>query len=81
MVTRPVVEEGSCIRARRLLSLALDGEAALASVDELARHVGRCERCRRFATEVSAFTHELRSLRIGATRDRQTTSYSKGARQ
>ncbi len=77
---RPVVDEGNCIRARRLLSLALDGEAATAGVDELARHVRQCERCRRFAAQVSTFTYDLRSLRLGATRSRQATSYSKGAR-
>jgi predicted anti-sigma-YlaC factor YlaD len=77
---RPAVGERSCIRARRLLSLALDGEAATAGVDELARHVEQCERCRRFAAQVSAFTHDLRSLRLGGTQDQQATSYSKGAR-
>lgn len=61
---RLAFEDGRCIRARRALSLALDGEAGAADVLAAVRHINRCECCRRFATHVVAFTHELRSVRL-----------------
>lgn len=60
-----VVEGGTCIRARRLLSLALDGEAGPAEVLLAASHIGGCERCRQFAAHVVELTQELRSIRLG----------------
>ena len=57
-------DASSCIRARRALSLVLDGEAAAAEVLMAAVHIGRCEPCRQFAAQVVAFTRELRSGRL-----------------
>jgi predicted anti-sigma-YlaC factor YlaD len=59
-----VVNESSCARARRALSLVLDYEAELAEIEALAVHLGRCSACRRYAAVVSAFTRYLR--RVGA---------------
>jgi predicted anti-sigma-YlaC factor YlaD len=55
------VEDSRCIRARRMLSLALDGEAGASAVLVAASHVSRCERCHRFAVHVVELTHVLRS--------------------
>ena len=56
------VEDGNCIRARRMFSLALDGEAAASEVLMAATHIGSCEGCRQFAEHVVALTNELRSV-------------------
>jgi predicted anti-sigma-YlaC factor YlaD len=72
------VSERSCARARRALSLTLDGEASPGEVYGLASHLGRCEPCRRFTVQVGALTRALRSLRLDPNSDRTTTS-SKGA--
>jgi predicted anti-sigma-YlaC factor YlaD len=58
---RAAVEGETCVRARRTLSLALDGEAGAADVLKAASHLSRCQRCREFAVQVIAFTSELRS--------------------
>jgi predicted anti-sigma-YlaC factor YlaD len=76
---RPAVGDRSCIGARRMFSLALDGEASAADVGRAASHIGRCEPCRRFATHVFALTRVLRSChpaRAGAPGE-----LSKGARR
>jgi predicted anti-sigma-YlaC factor YlaD len=57
------VSEWSCARARRALSLVLDGEDAEGDVQSLAVHVGTCRACRGFATDVAELTRLLRSLR------------------
>jgi predicted anti-sigma-YlaC factor YlaD len=54
------VGEWSCARARRALSLVLDGEEAEGDVQSLAVHFGSCRNCREFAREVSAVTDHLR---------------------
>jgi predicted anti-sigma-YlaC factor YlaD len=76
---RPPVENGTCGGARRLFSVALDGEAAASDVLTAAMHIARCERCQRFAVRVVALTRELRAVRhdgSGAPRD---IDYSRGA--
>ena len=60
MTTRLAGEDTACARARLAMSLVLDGEAEAADV-RVASHVRTCVRCRRFASEVAAFTRELRS--------------------
>jgi predicted anti-sigma-YlaC factor YlaD len=72
------VIERSCARARRALSLVLDGEAAPDEIYGLAVHLGRCESCRRFTAQVGALTRVLRSLHPRPVNHQQTTS--KGAR-
>jgi len=62
-----VIEDGRCIRARRALSAALDGEASAAEVLVAAVHLGGCPHCRRFAAHIVFFTRELRSVRLGRT--------------
>jgi len=56
-----VVRAGSCARARRALSLALDGEAASGEITALERHLVVCSACRSFAWEVSLLTNTLRA--------------------
>ena len=73
-----VVSERSCARARRALSLTLDGEAAPGEIYGLAQHLGTCEPCRRFATQVGALTRALRSIRPESISHHRTTT-SKGA--
>ena len=55
------VEDARCIRARRMLSLALDGEAGASEVLVAASHLSGCERCHRFAVHAVELTHLLRS--------------------
>ena len=62
-----VIEDGRCIRARRALSAALDGEASTADVLVAAVHLGGCPQCRQFAAHIVFFTRELRSVRLGRT--------------
>lgn len=74
------VSERGCARARRALSLTLDGEASPFEAYGLALHLGQCESCRRFTAQVGALTRALRSLRPeGPPTTHQTTSSSKGA--
>ena len=62
----PAVENGKCIRARRMFSLALDGEAAASEVLVATTHIARCEDCRQFAEQVVGFTNELRSVGLSS---------------
>ena len=55
---------GSCLRARRTLSLMLDGEGAATDVARVASHVSGCERCGQFAAAVAAVTQRLRTSRV-----------------
>jgi predicted anti-sigma-YlaC factor YlaD len=73
-----VVSEKSCARARRALSLALDGEASPHEIYGLATHLGRCESCRRFTARVGAVTRALRSFHHSPVNNQQATR--KGAR-
>ena len=75
---RVAVSERSCARARRALSLALDGEAAPSEIYGLAVHLGQCESCRRFTAQVGALTRALRSIPLDSISKQETTS-SKGA--
>jgi predicted anti-sigma-YlaC factor YlaD len=59
MTTKLAGEDTACARARLATSLVLDGEAE-ADV-QVVSHLRTCDRCRRFACEVAAFTWELRS--------------------
>ena len=54
----------SCLRARRTLSLMLDGEAATADVASSAPHIFGCECCRQFAAAVAEVAHTLRACRV-----------------
>jgi predicted anti-sigma-YlaC factor YlaD len=72
------VSERSCARARRALSLTLDGEASPDEVYRLASHLGNCESCRRFTAQVGALTRALRSIRLELISHHETTP-SKGA--
>jgi anti-sigma factor RsiW len=65
MVTVGIVELRHCSDVREALSASIDGEASPADLDAAARHLGRCPRCRRFAAEVTALTHMLRSTPPG----------------
>jgi predicted anti-sigma-YlaC factor YlaD len=56
------VEDRKCIRARRMVSLALDGEAAASEVLVATTHIASCEGCRQFVERVVALTNELRSV-------------------
>jgi len=56
------VEDRKCIRARRMFSLALDGEATPSEVLVATTHIASCEGCRRYAKRVVAITCELRSV-------------------
>ena len=76
---RVAVSERSCARARRALSLTLDGEAAPGEILVLALHLGQCESCRRFTSRVGALTGALRSLRSESIA-RQEVTNPKGAR-
>jgi predicted anti-sigma-YlaC factor YlaD len=76
---RTAVSERSCARARRVLSLVLDGEASPKEIHGLAVHLGRCESCRGFTEQVGALTRALRSLRAHPFNDRHLTIL-KGAR-
>jgi anti-sigma factor RsiW len=67
------VSEWSCARARRALSLVLDGETATGDFHALARHVGGCAACRRHVAEVSAVTRQLRSARAEPQIDSRDT--------
>ena len=75
---QPAVGKGSCIRARRALSLVLDREAAASDVRAFAEHLGRCESCRRYAEHVSDFTRDLRSLRLVSVDNRRQIHPVKG---
>jgi predicted anti-sigma-YlaC factor YlaD len=55
------VENRKCIRARRMFSLALDGEATPSEVLVATTHIASCEGCRQYAKRVVAFTNQLRS--------------------
>lgn len=56
------VRVGSCVRARRALSLVLDGEAVAGEAELLDEHLRACASCRTFALEISMFTRALRRL-------------------
>ena len=71
------VSTRSCARARRALSLTLDGEAAPSLIYGLALHLGQCDSCRQFTTQVGAITRCLRSMRPESISDHETT-ISKG---
>ena len=68
----------SCVRARRALSLVLDGEAAPSLIYGLALHLGQCDSCRQFTAQVGAITRSLRSMRPESISHHETTT-SKGA--
>ena len=57
------VSQRECARARRALSLLLDGEVVAGDVRVLARHLGSCAACEAYARSVSAVTRELRAAR------------------
>jgi ferric-dicitrate binding protein FerR (iron transport regulator) len=50
----------ACERASQWISLDLDGELGRLEQAALARHLGRCERCRAVSSEVHGFTGLLR---------------------
>jgi predicted anti-sigma-YlaC factor YlaD len=74
-----VVSEKSCARARRALSLALDGEASPHEIYALATHLGRCEPCRRFTARVGALTRVLRSVHHSPVTHQQATPKGAGS--
>jgi anti-sigma factor RsiW len=53
-----------CIRSRRSLSALLDGEASASEVEAVARHLGSCPSCRRFAARIAVVTRELKSVSV-----------------
>ena len=67
----------SCARTRRALSLVLDSEDEAADLRRLAAHLSRCGSCRRFASDVSAFTRELRLAPV-AQRSPTPTTHERG---
>jgi predicted anti-sigma-YlaC factor YlaD len=68
----------SCARARRALSLTLDGEAAPSLIYTLALHLGQCDSCRQFTAQVGAITRCLRSIRPESNSHHEPTTW-KGA--
>jgi anti-sigma factor RsiW len=48
-----VIDSEPCRRARRTLSVVLDGEASATEVAEIARHLSGCDYCARFAAVVA----------------------------
>ena len=51
-----------CERARRAVSLSLDGELSEVGSARLSAHVGRCAECAEFARDMDALTQELRAM-------------------
>ena len=68
------VSEWGCARARRALSLVLDGETVAGDFHALATHIGGCAACRRHVAEVSAITRQLRSARAEPQIDSRHTT-------
>ena len=56
-----VVQAVECERARRRVSLGLDGQLSEVEQAMLRAHVGRCAACAGFARDVDALTRELRA--------------------
>jgi predicted anti-sigma-YlaC factor YlaD len=77
---QPAVELRACTQARRMLSLALDGEAAASDVLMAAMHLGSCSLCRQFARRVAVVTNELRSVGTSSP-DHRGMQCTKGERQ
>jgi predicted anti-sigma-YlaC factor YlaD len=50
----------ACERASQWISLELDGELGRLEQAALARHLGRCDRCRAVSTEFNGFTGLMR---------------------
>jgi anti-sigma factor RsiW len=61
MRSHSFIDELRCVRTRRVISEALDGEASTAEIRQIAPHLAGCTRCRDFAARVSAIARELRS--------------------
>jgi putative zinc finger protein len=59
-----VIESSTCRRARRRLSVVLDGEASATEQAEAARHLAGCEDCSRFAALVAELKHCLRAASV-----------------
>ena len=55
------VDSRTCHRARRTLSVVLDGEASATEVAETARHLLGCRDCADFAALVAELKHRLRA--------------------
>jgi predicted anti-sigma-YlaC factor YlaD len=58
----------ACERARRWLSLSLDGETSDLEAAALDRHLERCPTCAGFAAELGGFTELLRSVPLAEPR-------------
>ena len=56
-----VLESGMCHRARRTLSVVLDGEGSATEQAEIARHLPGCGDCAHFAAVVTELKHCLRA--------------------
>lgn len=67
MGTGAAIDDRRCIRVRRTISAALDGEASTAELLAAAPHLGGCPRCRQFVDHVVAFTCQLRSTHSSLT--------------
>lgn len=63
-----VTDSRTCLRARRTLSVVLDGEASATEVAATARHLTGCEDCARFAAVVAELKHCLQASRSGVPR-------------
>jgi predicted anti-sigma-YlaC factor YlaD len=61
-----------CERARRWVSLGLDGELSQVESARLGAHVGRCAECAEFARDVDALTQELRAMPSSRPRAHRT---------
>jgi hypothetical protein len=51
----------TCVHARELVSLELDGERSEFEQAQLAAHIDSCPDCLRFQDELTAFTRQLRA--------------------
>ena len=56
-----VIDNGPCRRARRTLSIVLDGEASATEAAESAGHLRECDDCARFAAVIAELKQCLRA--------------------
>jgi len=61
MAERDPIHDRSCARSREWASLRLDGELSEIERLLLRRHLGRCDECRAFATDVERATGLMRA--------------------
>ena len=73
-----MVESGTCRRARRTLSVVLDGEASATELAASNRHLPGCEDCVRFAAVVTEIKHCLRAASLRGSKHSERLKRPKG---